>query len=381
MCWYLSIRRFLCKSSAQVSGLSLITFFLLLSGCAQTPQREPENLFFPAPPEIPRVQFLTAITDEEDIGVKRNSFMEFVTGKTKATMAIARPWDIDHEAGKLYVVDKTIRRVLIVDLEGQKFGIINTRTGGPLLNPGGIFISNAGYKYVADRDRNQIVVYDQSNEFARTYDAGPEFQPVDVVVDGDRVYACDVNEENIKIFDRMSGQITGIIDGHEAEGGSFRLPTHLTMDDQGHLYVTDFLNFRVQEFDTDGNFVRIIGEPGDFPGAMPRPKGIAIDRDNHLYAVDSAFEVVQIFDTQTGDVLMPFGKFGSMSGGTWLPAGVHVDYDNLAYFSEYIDPRLRAEYLIYVTNQAGPFKLNVYAFGEWIGTEPVPGMRSGPSAE
>ena len=82
--------------------------------------------------------------------------------------------------------------------------------------------------------------------------------------------------------------------------------------------------------------------------------------------VDSAFEIVQIFDIETGIPLMPFGKFGSLEGGTWLPAGVHVDYDNVDYFSSYVDPNFRPEYLIYVTNQSGPFKINVYAFGEYV---------------
>jgi hypothetical protein len=122
----------------------------------------------------------------------------------------------------------------------------------------------------------------------------------------------------------------------------------------------------VQKFDVDGNFVRTIGEPGDFPGAMPRPKGIDVDRAGHLYAVDTAFEIVQIFDIDSGSPLMAFGKFGSLNGGTWMPAGVHVDYDNLEYFSKYLDPNFQAEYLIYVTNQVGPFKINVYAFGEYV---------------
>ena len=230
---------------------------------------------------------------------------------------------------------------------------------------GGIFVDAAGYKYIADRDRGEILVFDQIDRFYRTYKTDSDFKPTDVVVFGDRVYASDVGTESVVIFDRTSGDVVDSIGKTGASEGTFRFPTHLTIDDHGNLFVTDFLNFRVQKFDVDGNFVRIIGEPGDFPGAMPRPKGIDVDRDGHLYAVDSAFEIVQIFDIETGNALMPFGKFGSINGGTWLPAGVHIDYDNLAYFSQYIDPRFHAEYLIYVTNQSGPFKINIYAFGEY----------------
>ena len=99
---------------------------------------------------------------------------------------------------------------------------------------------------------------------------------------------------------------------------------------------------------------------------MPRPKGVAVDREEHLYVVDFAFELVQIFDASTGEVLMPFGKLGASTGANRSPAGIHIDYDNLEYFSQYVDANFRLKYLIYVCDQTGPWKLNVYAFGDWI---------------
>jgi sugar lactone lactonase YvrE len=355
-----------------------IAIACLIAGCSSTPDLPVQEgtVFYPALPERPRIQFLTAITSEEDIGVQRNRFREFVTGKTEQLMRIARPWDLDHTLGKLYVSDKTFRRIIIVDLESKRMGLVDNSSGAALSNPGGIFIDAAGYKYIADRDRHEILVFDNTDAFFRVYQGGPQFQPVDVVVFGNRVFAADVGTESIRIFDRSTGEVLGAIGGQGEGEGTFRFPTHLTIDDDGNLFVTDFLNFSVQQFDVDGNYVRTIGEPGDFPGAMPRPKGIDVDRDGHLYAVDSAFEIVQIFDIESGDALMPFGKFGSISGGTWLPAGAHIDYDNLDYFSEYLDSDFQAEYLIYVTNQAGPFKINVYAFGEYTGSTGTAGANS-----
>ena len=344
-----------------------VALLLFISACSsQAPIfSDTGTVFYPSLPGAPKIQFLTTISTEEDIGVERDRLKEFVTGKPAAIMAISRPWDLDHTPGKLYVSDKSFRRILIVNLEKRKIEAIDNRGSGILSNLGGIFVDAAGYKYLADRDRGEILVFDQMDRFYRTYGEGTDFKPTDVVVFGDRIYASDVATESVVIFDRTSGDVVDSIGKTGAADGTFRFPTHLTVDDNGNLFVTDFLNFRVQKFDVDGNFVRTIGEPGDFPGAMPRPKGIDVDRSGHLYAVDSAFEMVQIFDTESGEPLMPFGKFGTVNGGTWLPSGVHIDYDNLAYFSQYIDPNFRAEYLVYVTNQAGPFKINIYAFGEY----------------
>ncbi len=353
------------KITSKPMKFVLLSALLLLFGCSQTQRPVLQKVFYPPLPETPKIQFLTAINSEEDIGVERDAFREFVTGKRKAIKIIARPWDLDHQGHKLYIVDKTFHRVLIVDLAQQKFSAVATDLSGNLDNPGGIFISKAGYKYVADRGRREILEFDQSDLYIRSYTDGDDFSPVDVVVNGDTVYACDVKKHEIKLFDRRSGEVLNTIKGSGKPGGSFHTPSHLAIDEEGNIYVTDFLNFRVQVFDRQGNFVRTIGEPGDYPGSMPRPKGIAVDRDNHLYVVDSAFELVQVFDTKTGQVLLPFGKFGSLSGGTWLPAGIHVDYDNVEYFSRFADPRFKIKYLIYVTNQAGPFKLNVYGFGDW----------------
>ena len=340
---------------------------LLVVGCSSAPVREQSGtVFYPGLPGTPRIQFLTSITSEEDIGVEKNRFREFVTGKTATMMSLGRPWDLDHTQGKLYVSDKSYRRIVVVDLGNKRMSMVDDRAGGALTNPGGIFVDAAGYKYIADRGRGAILVFDQLDTFFKSFEAGPGFEPIDVVVFGDRVYVADVGTESIRIFDQNSGEVVDTI-GQQGEGkGTFRFPTHLDIDEGGNLFVTDFLNFSVQKFDGDGNYLGTIGEPGDFPGAMPRPKGIAVDRDGHLFAVDSAFEIVQVFDIDTGDALMPFGKFGSIDGGTWLPAGIHIDYDNLDYFSSYVDPNFRAEYLIYVTNQAGPFKINVYAFGEYL---------------
>ncbi|NOQ97746.1 MAG: hypothetical protein GQ561_06240, partial [Calditrichae bacterium] len=77
--------------------------------------------------------------------------------------------------------------------------------------------------------------------------------------------------------------------------------------------------------------------------------------------VDAAFENVQIFD-DTGQLRMFFGGHGESPGYMWLPAGIHLDESNLDYFNKYVYEGFELEYLIFLTNQYGPAKLNVYGF-------------------
>jgi len=342
-----------------------------LGACAHRVEKM-ETVFYPMPPEQPRLQFLVSLTKEEDLG-ESSAFREFVLGKQEESKRLARPYDIAHRKGTLYVVDKTIRKVMIVDLEKRKFDYIRDVKGGALRDPSGIFITPDGYKYVADSARGQIVVYNERNEFHRAYGAENQFRPVSVAVHGNKIYVCDLKDNEIEVLDKDSGEVLRKIGGIGREEGLFHKPTHVTVDDAGNLFVTDAFNFRVQQVDANGKFVRTVGYQGSHPGAFARPKGIAVDRQGHLYVVDAAFELVQVFDIATAEPLLPFGKYGPAPGSTYLPAGIHIDYDNVPYFNQYADPDFRVKYLVYVGNLAGDKKLNVYGFGDWIGA-PLKGV-------
>lgn len=356
-------------------GLALALGFL--GACAHRAEQV-ETVFYPMPPEQPRLQFLMSLTKEEDIG-ESHAFREFLLGKKEEGKRLARPYAIAHEKGVLYIADKTVRKILIVDLEKRKFDYIRDIKGGALQDPSAIFITPDGYKYVADASRGQIVVYNERNEFHRAYGAENQFRPVSVAVHGNNIYVCDIKDNEIEVLDKNSGEVLRKIGGTGKEEGLFHKPTHITVDDAGNLFVTDSFNFRVQQIDPSGKFVRTIGYQGSHPGAFARPKGVAADRQGHLYVVDAAFELVQIFDIATAEPLLPFGKYGPAPGSTYLPAGIHIDYDNVAYFNKYVDPDFRVKYLVYVGNLLGDKKLNVYGFGDWIGA-PLKGLAPRPSA-
>ncbi len=61
---------------------------------------------------------------------------------------------------------------------------------------------------------------------------------------------------------------------------------------------------------------------------------------------------------------MHFGGSYEGAGAMWLPAAIEISYENLSYFQSYVDESFQLKYLIYVTNQYGPAKVNVYGFVE-----------------
>ena len=137
------------------------------------------------------------------------------------------------------------------------------------------------------------------------------------------------------------------------------VPYSITTNSKGDVYITDFGQFRIQNYTKDGKYIQTIGGIGTNIGSFARPKGIAVDKDNILYVVDSAFENVQMFDDR-GRLLMFFGGSYKQKGDMYLPAQVIVDSDNSRYFSEYVLPGYKLGEIIIVTNQFGPDKISFY---------------------
>ena len=342
-------------------------------GCASVPEETQGVVFYPPLPQRPRLQFLHAITGEEDIGQSQGEFMEFLLGKPTSDKRIGKAWDISSSDGKIYVLDRSSKRLLIIDLAKREFDYLKDQRMGELDDPSGIWVTEDDVKYIADMGRKQIVVFGEDNAFLRSYGGADLFdKPVDVAVYQNTVYVSDMNKNKIFALDKASGKLKGTIGERGQDNGQFARPTHVVVDDRGNLYVTDAFNFRVQKFDPQGKFLKSYGYLGDGFGAFARPKGIDIDRDGHLYVVDAAFENAQIFDVKTGDLLLFFGGAGTAPGSMYLPAGIHIDYRNAAYFNNFVDPDFRIKYVVYTGNFYGADKLNVYGFGDWVG-EPLRG--------
>ncbi len=349
-------------------------FAILLSNCAPAKKIE-GTVFYPMLPQRPRLQYLTSITSEEDIGKKPSALQEFLLGKLPPLKKIARPYDIGAVKDRIYISDRTHKKIIIVDLKNKNFDYIKDDKEAALGEPAGIWVTEDDYKYIADFGRKQVLVFDNNNNFARAYGEKDQFsKPLDVAVYNNNIYVCDFDRHQIIVIDKESGETIKTIGSTGSKEGELYKPTHVIVDKSGSIYVNDSFNFRIQKFNPAGEFIKSFGYAGDTLGGFARPKGIAIDDSGHLYAADAAFENVQIFDEKTADILLFFGGFTQVSGGMYLPNSIHIDYTNVEYFKIYQDKDFSIKYLIFVGNMLGERKLNVYGFGDWVGG-PLPEMQ------
>ncbi|MDH4073070.1 MAG: 6-bladed beta-propeller [Gammaproteobacteria bacterium] len=347
-------------------GSAALTFMLCVGIAASGAAADPQDngpIYYPDPPNQPRLQFLAKFSSPLDIATKKSGFRDFLFGgEDNEGHLVQKPYGVAIYEGAIYVVDTRGNGWAVFDVSSKSSRFVRPAGPGALRKPINITIDTDGTRYVTDTERKQVIVYDRNDRYARALGQAGDFSPVDVAIHGDRLYVTDVEHHQVHILDKASGSIVKTFGGAGSEPGKLFHPTNLTITPAGTLYVVDTTNFRLQEFTRDGGFLRTIGKIGTGPGTFSRPKGVAVDRENHIYVVDSAFENVQILDG-SGGALMYFGSPGDARDSINMPTVVKIDYENVRYFEHLADPGFRVEYLVVVASQFGLNKIAVFGFG------------------
>ncbi len=317
--------------------------------------------FWPPPPDEPRIQFLTSYRYSADVEPTRGALDAIVFGSEQRVLPIGKPYGVDIWDGRIYVCDITNPGVVILDLANQQTRIMNASGVDFMRQPTDLAIAPDGTKYVADRRRGRIFVFNADDRHVSSFgEAG--LVPVSVAVHDQELYVADFQTQTILVFDRFTGQRIRSIGAPGGEEGSFIRPLGLDVDAEGNIYVTDAIRGRLQKFSPTGELIFARGEIADSVGNFVRPKHVAVDRDGIVYVVDAAFQNVQMFDAEN-NVLMFFGSPGSHPGAMSLPAGIAV-YDDVQPWQSLVHPAFEAKRIIIVSNQFGLNKVAVYALGQ-----------------
>ncbi len=335
-------------------------------GCRAPSATENQLLLFPAPPERPRVQFLTWASGAEQVEPAKSSLAEFVLGDEPIVeRVINKPYGVAARDGIVYVCDTKGLCVCRLDYKNQTYSVLGVNGPGRLRKPINIAIDPLGYKFVVDPERKQLVVFGPDDSYVTAFNIPEPCHPVDVAVYEDELYILDNDDTcQIVVLDRTKGEVIRTLGGPGGEPGQFKIPNSLCVSPDGYLYVSDTHNWRIQKLTRDGKPVWTKGTPGYRLGEFGRPRGIRVGPDGIVYVVDGATEIVQMFDPD-GRILMRFGGPGNVPGALGLPATLAVDTTSIPHFSRYIHKDFKPEYLLFVASQYGAHLISVYAFGSF----------------
>ncbi|KAA0890348.1 hypothetical protein ET418_11810 [Oryzomonas rubra] len=353
--------------STGVKWVALTLLSIALTACAS--QSTNKRVFWPAPPDLPRVQFLKSIKDSSDVMESKTlSLLALNSSNGDDFIPVVKPYGIAAGHGKIYICDTVQAEVLIIDLPKKKMtrlpGNINA---GRLKKPVNVAVDEQGNIYVADTSRLEVLQYDPEGSFLRSFGSGKDLKPVAVAVEGDFVYLLDQSSSQIHIFDRTSGDYQKSIGRDEDPRRGLSGPTNMAVDGKGALYVSNFGTGKIIKLDRDGNFLMGYGRLGVNFGEFGRPRGVAVDNDGLVYVVDAAAQQVQIFDAQM-QLLMFFGAPGT-PGSLNIPAGIAVTGDNLDYYQKMAAPGFILDKVLFVVSQVGDHMISIYGLGKKQGLD------------
>ena len=333
----------------------------VLAGCASGApgERDVSAVFFPPLPAEPRLQYLATLSVASDIEEK-SGLASIVVGE-RAQLGVARPHGTAWFRDRLYVCDAGSGGVLFFDFASRELRGIPSLQPGTFQKPISIAVAPDGWKYVVDVQRKVVVVLDADDQFRTTFGDPASWRPVCVAATADRLFVADTSEHRIVVLDRASGKQVGAVGGGGKEPGKFFYPVEVVLGPEGDLWVTDSFNARVQRLRPDGTVVTIVGSIGAEPGTFTRPKSTAVDREGRAYVVDAAFENVQVFDPERR-LLLYFGGPGAEPGSMNLPAHVTLSYEAAPAFADRVAEGYGIEYVLFVSNQLGDQRINVYGF-------------------
>lgn len=319
--------------------LIFITFGVI--GCSSAPKDRFIPPVYPLPPDEPRFIYERTILGSANVEELSTAekFRMMATGTSQSGVSMAKPFGIAAHKGKIYVSDTVHRAILLFDIQGKKFKKFGTEGAGQLAKPIGIDVDLNGNVYVADNTAKRVVMFDGDGNFIKAL-GGRDYltRPSGVCVDtaSKRAFIVDTggvsnNDHRIQIFDIETGELIKTLGTRGREDGQFNLPLLCASDEKGSIYVVDAGNFRVQEFDTDGNHLLSHGKVGKNFGDFARPKGIGVDPEGNHYVVDTSFSNIQLFNSD-GELLMFMGDPGpNIPGKYQLLSDVAIDEDGRIY--------------------------------------------------
>ncbi|MEH1812192.1 MAG: scytonemin biosynthesis PEP-CTERM protein ScyF [Nostoc sp.] len=167
-----------------------------------------------------------------------------------------------------------------------------------------------------------------------------DFNPVT----GD-LYAGDVYNNRINQFDSQGNFIRSFANGEFTplvEGRLFFGPSGVTFDKAGNVYAGDFNGERILKFTPDGKQIGVIGGTvGTAPGQFQGVAGVRISpASGNIFVADQYNNRVQVLDPN-GNPLLAFGSAGSGPGQLLQPIGIEVDDQENVYVADSINSRVQ----------------------------------------
>jgi DNA-binding beta-propeller fold protein YncE len=342
-----------------MARLALTALALLGAACASTSggkKAEQELPSWPLPPDKPRIKFVRAFGNEDDMkkGFMRSALRVFVPASPLAVVKQPTGLALSPDERYLYIACASAGRVLRADLTDGRLELAAAAEGRSPTGPLAVAVDAGGNLYVTDPPTNSVWVYGPDGKFLRRWTEMLE-RPTGLAIDGRRQIAYVVSgvagksqHHRVEVFSLMGKHLRTIgTRGHEP--GQFNFPANLAVAPDGNLYVVDMLNFRVQVFDPGGQLVGMFGTLGaGQPGTFDKAKSVAFDTFGNIYVVDGQQGFVQLFNAKY-QPLMAFGGRLRLPGYLISPTAIATTSKNTIFVADFFQGLVNEYQLVNTT--------------------------------
>ena len=254
-----------------------------------------------------------------------------------------------HRAENSWAADKTkvIPSATVMCFDGSTGKLLSSWGQNRFVLPHGLRVDSHDHVWVTDLGLQQVLEFSHDGELLLTLgtersaglDAGHFNRPTDVgfAPDGSILVSDGYGNSRIAKF-TADGHF--LLDwGRKGNGpGEFDTPHGVVVDTQGHVYVADRGNARIQVFNLSGEFIRSWSSV-----ELGRPWALTLGSDNRLYVVDGGDAISdqpargqqQILKlVLSGRILAHWSRFGNYDGQIYWGHDIAVGKDGAVYVGD-----------------------------------------------
>ena len=288
------------------------------------------------------VKWISTYSKAKDFHIDKSflgKVFDFVVGSDE--FKLSKPMNVfAYDTNRMIILDQGHRRIISYDKENDELAFFdNNKNILPSLVAitewkDGLFLvtdSHNGQLYILDREEQEIKPFLTDRKLE---------QPTGIAYNHvtDEIIISETREHRLIVLN-SKGELLRTVGTRGIGKSEFNFPTFLAFAN-GILYVVDAMNFRVQVFNDDYQYITEFGEQGDGSGYLASPKGIAVDSHGHIYLADALFHAVQVFDIE-GNYLYGIGGKGRDDGHFWMPSGVYINNEDQIFIADSYNSRIQ----------------------------------------
>jgi len=217
---------------------------------------------------------------------------------------------------ELIVRDDSTNQLVVFDEHLQYSHVIGGTGKGNrnFQNISGIAVDKKGYLYVADTNLDRIQKLKLNGEFVLQfgkYGTGNGYlnSPWGMLFSqSELLFVCDSGNHRMQVF--QNDKFCYCFGQCGTKPGNFQNPNDVAINNnEDQLFITEWMNHRVQMFTPKGQFLKVFGNFTDVPFKLNNPDGIHYTSDGHLLISSYANQLVLVFKED--------GKFITAIEGTY----------------------------------------------------------------